>query len=198
MEKKQFTDEQLELFNKLTALQKQIVLGKMAGLTDIDSYKQSEGKAKAIATMESSVSEILRNPKVLAFMDSINKSVLSNGILTKNELAERISKACDANVGQLFDIEADDDGLPVARLKKGLQTDDLKDVVEITVGKDGSVKFKMKNPQVAEKQLAELLGYNANKGIDLNTPNPLTAVTISSDDPQAAAEAYEKLIKGIG
>ncbi len=130
----EMTDIQKALFGKLTSLQKEIALNSIAGMNDIDAYKASKGKAKTISAMESSASEILRNPEVDAFIASMVNTVVNPAIMSRDEMLAELSVIA------------------------GVVTPDLTEngIGSLTENRHGfDVKLK------AIKQLAELAGYDA-------------------------------------
>ncbi|MBP6120768.1 MULTISPECIES: terminase small subunit [Providencia] len=85
------TDEQKVLFDALTKLQQKFVLGILKGLNQTDAYKQAGYKAKTEETARSCASEILTNPNVKSFLDSVNETAISSAIMTREEALERLS-----------------------------------------------------------------------------------------------------------
>ncbi len=85
-------EEQKRLFDILKPLQREISLNSIAGMNDIDSYKASSGKAKKENTMRASVSEILTNPNVTAFLDSMKSMAVNDAIMTRAEMLEQLTK----------------------------------------------------------------------------------------------------------
>lgn len=71
--------EQLEQFNALTPLQRDIAHGVLAGLKGTQAYQNSRhGKAKKAATIAAAVSEILKKPKVKMFLDSMRAEAVAD------------------------------------------------------------------------------------------------------------------------
>jgi hypothetical protein len=90
-QEKAMSKEQLQLFTKLTKLQKALCLGVLSGLTQRQAYKQAGGKAKTERTMDVSASEILNNPDVKVFMDSMYAPQLAEAIMTRDEAMQILS-----------------------------------------------------------------------------------------------------------
>lgn len=99
-QEKAMSKEQLQLYSKLTKLQKGICLGILSGMPKRAAYKQAGGKAKAMATVDVSVSEILKNPSVRAFMDSMYAQQLSEVIMDRNEALQILSGITRAPLAQ--------------------------------------------------------------------------------------------------
>ena len=87
-------EEQQGLFENLTPLQKEIALNSISGMNDIDCYKNSNGKAKTENTMRASVSEILINPNVKAFINSMAEHIVNPAIMSRNEMLETFNGYC--------------------------------------------------------------------------------------------------------
>lgn len=90
-QEKAMSKEQLQLFAKLTKLQRGICLGVLSGLTQRQAYKQAGGKAKSDVTIDTCASEILRNPQVKEFMDSMYAPQLAESIMTRDEAMQILS-----------------------------------------------------------------------------------------------------------
>lgn len=169
------TDEQKALFNKLTPLQKDIVTNTLSGMKDIDAYKASKGKAKTENAMRASVCEILANPNVKAFLDSMKEAGISNAIMSRTEMMERLSSLARVNMNDLVewaDVYTEgEDGEPmqqsVWRIKDSAHQDPLAmaSIAELAATKEG-FKIKQHSPLAAMKQLSDLLGYNEASKID--------------------------------
>lgn len=95
------TKEQKVLFDNLKPLQKEIALNSISGMNDIDSYKASKGKAVKENTMRASVSEILTNPNVTAFIASIKATAVNDAIMSREKMLETLSKLAELSQEQL-------------------------------------------------------------------------------------------------
>lgn len=183
--KEQFkmTEEQKALFDKLTALQQQIALNSISGMSDIDSYKNSSGKAKTIKAMEASVSQILSNHKVVAFLDAMKEVAVNNAIMSREEMMERLSNIGRVSINDLVEwgsyTVTDDNGEKAkqsvwAVKESAMQNPEaMATISELSAGKDG-IKIKQHSPLAAMKQLAELAGYEAPKQIEVANKEELT------------------------
>jgi len=87
----QLSPEQFALYRKLTRLQRALCLGVLSGLTQRQAYKQAGGKAKTEPTMDACASEILKNPMVKEFMDSMYAPQLAESIMTRDEAMQILS-----------------------------------------------------------------------------------------------------------
>lgn len=169
------TPEQAELFDQLTELQQRVATNVLAGMTQRQAYKLAGGKAKDDPGADMSASQIISNPKVKAFMDSMKRQAISDAIMTREEAMAKLSliartdlkdivKFSTATIGK--DMETGDDLNQTAwEINADLQAnndDKLSIISELEVGKFGP-KIKTHNQLAAIKQLAELQGWNAAK-----------------------------------
>lgn len=69
----ELTDEQKELYSKLTLFQKKIALGVISGLSPSDAHKNAGGKSKNEKHRKDLACMALSKPNVKAFVDSIMK-----------------------------------------------------------------------------------------------------------------------------
>ena len=94
------TPEQQALADKLTNLQRGVVLGVVAGKSQRQAYYDAGGRAKTDLSADATVSELLSNPNVRAFYDSLIANVAEKAIWTREDslrtLAE-IASGSDEN-----------------------------------------------------------------------------------------------------
>lgn len=179
----EMSEEQTKLFEKLTPLQKEIALNSISGMNDIDSYKASSGKAKSENTMKASVSQILTNLNVKAFIKSMANHIVNPAIMSRNEMMEKLSSLARTNMSDLIEWRtehsSDDNGEPIEQsawaIKESAVLDEKKAaaIAELTAGKEG-FKIKQHSPLAAMKQLAELAGYEAPKQVEFTEKEELT------------------------
>lgn len=90
-QEKAMSKEQLQLYSRLTKLQKNLCLGVLSGLTQRQAYKQAGGKARTDTAMDSSASEILKRLEVQEFMQAMYAPQLSESIMTRDEAMQILS-----------------------------------------------------------------------------------------------------------
>lgn len=90
-QEKAMSKEQIQLYSKLTKLQKALCIGVLSGLTQRQAYKQAGGKAKSDKSIDACASEILSNPMAKAFMDSMYAPQLAEAIMTRDEAMQILS-----------------------------------------------------------------------------------------------------------
>lgn len=136
--KYELTEEQTELFNKLTKLQKGVALHTIAGMKPADAHREAGGKCKTEVNRYKLANEILSNPSVKAFVDSIKKvdeeKAVSNSIMSRQEALERLTKIATTDVKDL--VQADSE----ATVSQHHQTSNMN--------------------MTAIKQIADMMGYN--------------------------------------
>ena len=185
------TPEQKALFDELTRLQKEIAINSLSGMSNIDAYRNSSGKAKTQEAMEAGASEILNNPKVKEFLDSMRQAAVSKAIMSREEMMERLSNLSRANMADLIVFQSgqiDEDTGEMSqtfwRIKDSaeMNRDLMASIAEVTAGKEG-IKIKQHSPLMAMKQLADLAGYNAAQKFDhQSTDGSMSPAGKSLDD----------------
>ncbi|WP_426577116.1 terminase small subunit [Xenorhabdus stockiae] len=186
--KAQFTDEQKALFDALTPLQQKFALGILKGLNQVDAYLKAGGKAKG-ESARTQASRMITFDNVKTFLDAMNQEAVSDAVMSRQEALERLSAMGRVSIHDIADfrnsqIGEDDEGKPVFQATWQFKDSALQNPValsavsELTTGKDG-IKLKLHDPKSAIKQLAELLGWESAKKVDLSssdgsmTPNPI-------------------------
>jgi len=166
------TPEQKELFDKLTQLQQRVATGVLAGLSQRQAYLEAGGKGTTETVMDSSASEILSNPKVKAFMDSMKEAAITAAVMTRSEAMEKLSALARTDLKDLvefgeYELGSDPEkGDPIIQSAWRIKPSALQDPVkmaaisELTSSKEG-VKIKTHSPLAAIKQLADMQGWNA-------------------------------------
>lgn len=164
------TPEQKALFDDLTSLQQQIALNSLSGMSNIDSYKNSKGKAKTQEAQEAGASEILNNPKVKLFLDAMKEEAVNSAIMSRQEMMERLTSLSRVSMNDLIewgvysttDAEGNEVKQSVWTVKDSASQDSvaMASIAELSASKDG-IKIKQHSPLAAMKQLSDLAGYNA-------------------------------------
>lgn len=146
----EMTDEQKELFDKLTPLQQKVATNVVSGMSNIDAYKSAGGKASTQESAEATVSEILRNPKVKSFTDSMKQEAVKGAVMSRQEMMETLTRLSRVN------LPLNNLGL----LDLSSLSDEQREALEqVQVTEDG-VKVKNYSKLSSMKQLADLAGYN--------------------------------------
>lgn len=190
----EMNEEQEALFEKLTALQKEIALNNISGMNNIDSYKKSSGKAKTEKAMGVSVAQILGNLSVKNFIKSMANHIVNPAVMSRQEMTERLSIIARGNLSDLIDWGEAEEVVEGEVIKQSawrfkgsdeLTKDKMATISEVTSGVAGWYRIKQHSPLAAMKQLAELAGYEAPKQIEVMAKEELTpwgAITAAEDE----------------
>lgn len=166
------TDEQQELADCLTHLQRMTVINMITGkMSQRQAYFDAGGKAKNGNTADAAVCRMLKNVKVKAFHDSLLASIVNSAIMTREEALERLSVMARTSVKDIANfrkarVGEDENGKDVYQSVWDMKgCDDITEnqamaISELSAGKDG-LKFKMHSQASAIKQLSEMEGWNS-------------------------------------
>ncbi|MCK4621298.1 MAG: terminase small subunit [Desulfuromonadales bacterium] len=169
--------EAVELTSKLTKLQRQTVLGVVAGKSQRQAYYDAGGKAKSDESADSIVSRMLSDAKVDAFYQEIMDGVAKAAIMTREEALERLSALARATIKDVavfrkVRVGEDEHGAPVHQTVWEVKgSDSIGDeqaaaISEVSTGKDG-LKVKLHSSAAAIKQLADMMpGWKAPEKIE--------------------------------
>lgn len=166
------TPEQKSLFDQLTQLQQRVATNVLAGMTQRQAYLTAGGKAKNDESADATASEILRNPSVVAFMDSMKVQAVSDAIMTREEMLERLSLFARKGISDIVEFKT-------AVIGKDMETGEdiqqtgwwipdsvmqdrksLSIISELEVGKFGP-KIKTHSALQAMAQIARIQGYES-------------------------------------
>ncbi|CDL84856.1 terminase small subunit [Xenorhabdus szentirmaii] len=172
------TDEQKVLFDALTPLQQKFALGILKGLNQVDAYRKAGGKAEK-ESAHVQASRMISFDKVKTFLDAMNQEAVSDAVMSRQEALERLSAMGRVSLHDIAEfsnsqIGEDEEGRPVFQAawqfkESALQSPAAMSAIsELTTGKDG-IKLKLHDPKAAIKQLADLMGWEAPKKVDLSS-----------------------------
>lgn len=167
------TPEQLALFDNLTTLQQRMATNVLAGMNQRQAYYASEGSAKSDTAADTSASEIMNNPKVKAFMDSMKVQAVSDAIMTREEAMKILTTLGRGNLTDIVKFKTshvgqnaetgDDIHQTTWVIDEDLQANDPDKLIiisELEVGKNGP-KIKQHSKVAAIAQLAKMGGWEA-------------------------------------
>lgn len=196
------TPEQKSLFDQLTQLQQRVATNVLAGMTQRQAYLTAGGKAKSDESADATASEILRNPAVVAFMDSMKLQAVSDAIMSREEMLERLSLFARKGISDIVefktavigkDMETGEDiqqtgwWIPdsVAQDRKALSI-----IAELEVGKFGP-KIKTHSALQAMAQIARIQGYESAQKFEHSGANgaplmPSRIELVAPDDDSAS------------
>lgn len=165
------TPEQKTLFDQLTELQQRTAINVLAGMTQRAGYYAAGGTAKNDESADATVSALLSNIKVRAFMDAMKEAAVSEAVMSRTEALEKLSALARTDLKDLvefgeYELGSDAEGNPIVqsswKIKDSVFQDPAKmaAISELTAGKEG-IKIKTHSPLNAIKQLADMNGWNA-------------------------------------
>lgn len=200
------TPEQLALFDNLTQLQQRTATNVLAGMTQRQAYYAAGGSAKNDESADATASEILRNPSVKSFMDSMKTQAVNKAVMSREEILERLSLVGRTGITDIVKFKTcivgkdpetgEDVRQTVWEINEELQESDpekLASVFELEVGKFGP-KIKMHNSVQAMAQIAKMQGYEAASKHEIAGPGGGPILT--KDVTELSDEALLALIAG--
>jgi len=171
------TDEQVRLFNNMTDLQKRVVLAFLSGMPKAEAYKAGGGQAKAGSSTYVAAHTIFKNYNVNAFVESFDKERISDSIMGKDEMLERLTAMARTKLSDVMEIETRElidpstgKVVPAGTIWTLKNMDEMTEgqkaaISELTATKDG-IKIKTHATPAIMKQLAELQGLDAAKKVE--------------------------------
>jgi phage terminase small subunit len=202
------TPEQQALFDNLTTLQQRMATNVLAGMNQRQAYYASAGSAKSDTAADTSASEIMNNPKVKAFMDSMKLQAVSDAIMSRDEAAKILTALSRGNLTDIvkfrtahvgMDMETGEEIRQTAwELDESLQQSDPDKLIiisELEVGKNGP-KIKTHSKVAALAQLSKMMGWDAAQKFEHT--GPAGGPILTKDVSELSDEALEALIAGKG
>lgn len=98
------TPEQQALSDALTKLQRGVVLGVVAGKSQRQAYRDAGGKAKTDASADAVVSEMLSDPKVDAFYQSLIAQAANSSVMTREHALERLTLMASTEITDILEF----------------------------------------------------------------------------------------------
>ena len=163
--------EQKILFDDLSLLAQKVCVNVLAGMTQRQAYYEAGGTAKSDESADATVSQLLSNPKVVLFMDSMKAEAVSNAVMSRQEALEKLSNLARTDLKDLvefgsYELGSDGDGNPIVQAAWRIKDSVLQDpqkmaaISELTAGKEG-IKIKTHSPITAIQQLAKMQGWES-------------------------------------
>ena len=142
MDEFKMTSEQKKLFDALTPLQQKVCTNIVSGMSNIDAFMAANKKIKDRVTGEASVSRMLRDVKVKAFLDSMKAAAVTSAVMSRERMLELQSQIADIDSARVANMSLEE----LSELK-------------------GALDIKLK----AMSQLADLAGYKAASKHDITS-----------------------------
>lgn len=201
------TPEQKFLFDQLTQLQQRVATNVLSGMTQRQAYYVAGGTATSDDSADASVSALLSNIKVAAFMDAMKEAAVSEAVMGRQEALEKLSLLARTDLKDLvefgdYELGTDpESGAPIIQASWKIKPSAMQDpkqmaaIAELSATKDG-IKIKTHSPLAAIKQLADMQGWNAAQKFEHGGAGggPILTKDVSdlSDDELAALIASDK------
>lgn len=196
------TPEQKTLFDELTELQQRTATGVLAGMTQRAAYRSAGGTAKNDEAADAIVSRMLSDAKVKAFMDSMKRQAVSDAIMTREEMLERLSLFARKGISDIVEFKTAVIGKDMETGEDVQQTGwwipdsvmqdrkSLSIIAELEVGKFGP-KIKTHSALQAMAQIARIQGYESaqkfeHSGVDGAPLMPSRIELVAPDDNSAS------------
>lgn len=119
------TPEQQALADKLTNLQRGVVLGVVAGKSQRQAYYDAGGRAKTDEAADTSAYEIMSRPEVIAFYDSLVSSAANDAVLTREQALERLTLIASTEITDILEFAT----VPVKRVGKNGEEQEIKETI---------------------------------------------------------------------
>lgn len=165
-----------------------------------EAYRQSYSTKNMLPkTVNEKASKMLASAKIRARLAELNKTAVTDAVMTRQEALERLSNFARTDLSGLvefgtFEVGHDGRGNPVIQSVWKIKDSVLQDpakmaaIAELTAGRDG-IKIKTHSPLQAIQQLAKMQGWEAAAKIDHTT----NGESINAISPaQAAIERFKK------
>lgn len=198
----ELSPEQLESFTSLTRLQRGVAIATLEGLTPAQAHKRAGGVSKSEDNRTRLAGEILRNPAVEKFLDSMkNLTVerLGAAVMSRDEMAERLTQVARTRIDDIMVLSNDtllntegelvQQGAWAFKNPEEMGGYGAGMISELTVGKMGT-KIKMHDQVAAMKQLSTLLGYDKPAQVELSGGVSVD-LSITAADVQAFRKAFD-------
>lgn len=193
------TPEQQKLSDELTNLQRGVVLGVVTGKSQREAYYAAGGKAKSDEAADASASEILSNPTVKAFHDSLIADAVSDAVLTRQQALERLSLMAATEITDILDfrtvevqtigkdgdMETAQETIWTMRDSPDVERKAKAAIKSVTMTKFGP-KIEMYDATSAIAQIAKMQSWDAPAKLDLNATVGVSVLTPA--DYKAARE----------
>lgn len=174
------TPEQQKLAEKLTNLQRGVVIGVVAGKSQEQAYSEARGApAKTPAAARAVVSRMLTDVNVKAFYDSLRSAATTDAVMTRTQALERLTLMATTEITDILEFvtidvkRAGPDGEETTEEETIWRMKDSPEVERraraaiksVTMTKMGP-KIEMYDARDAMAQLAKLQGWEAAQKID--------------------------------
>ena len=171
------TDEQRDAIASLDKLAGRVVLERVADpqASLVEIHRRAGGRCKTDSAAAASCHQILNNLKVKAVLAMFDTPVISNAVMSREELLEDLTNVARVSisdvmswttcVGSLLDTETgDESSYPSIITVKNMDEVEpwvLKCVKSVKQTRDGRIELTMEDRMAARKLIADMQGFNA-------------------------------------
>jgi len=162
---------------KLTLKQEKFVQELIKGKSQRNAYKAAyNAKRMSNNSIDREASILLKNPKVSQRYNELKSKVIKKAedkaIITAEEIIKEITSIAKDDISNYLDfrtervvVDHDDEGRPITGYRTIVDLKDSKDIEtknisEVSIGGNGTFKFKMYCRDTALYKLAEIFGLN--------------------------------------
>lgn len=204
----ELNESQVELASKLTALQRKLVINLVgSNMSQREAYIAAGGKAKSPAVQDSSACEILSNPKVKAFYNSLINQAASSAVMTREEALERLSQTARVTIADVCEFKTvqvgeTPEGDPVYQTVWTIKnSEDIPAEIAVCI-KSVSItqqgpKLELHDQNSAIKQLSDMQGWNAPKKSELTGAGGAPLKVEADVSAPEVASALETLLGAL-
>jgi len=174
----------------------------VAGKTQRQAYYDAGGKAKSDLSADASVSEMLSNPNVRAFYESLMDEATSKAVMTRSEALERLSLMGRTRITDIVEFETVEVSAvdpktgedvkkteTIWRIKESAELNELaaSAIKSVTMTKFGP-KIEMHDAASAIAQMSKMQGWEAPNKVQVSgdPDNPVVSVTLGKEEYKAA------------
>lgn len=179
---------------KLTPKQKIFVDEYLVDLNATRAYKIAYPNIKKDETANAAASRMLRNVKVESYINQRMKEREKRTEITQDMVLKELAKIGFADIKDYLEYKTtktvimyDDDGEPIVDYRQIIDVIDSKDVdtsiiQEVSIGKDGTFKFKLYDKQKALVDIGKHLGMFVDKVEHSGTIGSEVNIVIGSEE----------------
>ena len=190
----EMNENQKELLGMLTTLQKRMALNHIAGMKPADNHRDAGGTCNNEPLRRKLANEILSNPSVKAFLDSMLSVNLNAAIMSRDEAMLILSNNARVKVSDIAtfsyvrlgeDEEGNDIMGSVWKMKDSdeINPDVMACIKSVTMTKSGP-KIELHDQQAAIKQLSTMQGWDSANKIDLTSSDKSMSPSRSMTDAE--------------
>lgn len=159
-----FSAEQIELYERMTELQQQYALNRLAGMNIGDSYVATTASKAVTTTAGSTAASVLEaHLNVKSFLRSFIGFNISSAVLSRDEILLQLTDIANGTVYDVMDFQEDEDtGQSILRIKNINELTPRQRILikKIKQGKYG-LELELHSSMEARKMINEMMGYNA-------------------------------------